>query len=78
MQRRGKEERCDGSAYHSEGAAKHRPAVEKQRPSAESRRQGKAPHVDSKEACDGSLDAGMQDGRRGRTCERPLDGAVKA
>lgn len=27
---------------------------------------------------DGSLDAGVQDGRRGRTCERPLDGAVDA
>ena len=32
----------------------------------------------SKETCAGSLDAGMQDWRRGRTCERPLDGAVKA
>ena len=27
---------------------------------------------------DGSPDAGVQDGRRGRTCERPLDGAVDA
>ena len=28
------------------------------------------PHVDSKEACAGSPDAGMQDGRRGRTCDK--------